>query len=155
MEIIMNTISDGRSRLKLRKFCCHSAVPRLLNVLRVLSTPCNKAYRRGRAFLREAAAPLLTLPSLFAIFPDTGLQASAAIEVPILLITGTHDFVDTGEALRAQFPAVANWDQFAPEETGHNLFIFPSHPLTFERIASWADQRVEKSRSQTKTVPFR
>jgi alpha-beta hydrolase superfamily lysophospholipase len=109
----------------------------------------------GRAFLREAAAPLLTLPSLFAIFPDTGLQASATIEVPILLITGTHDFVDTGEALRAQFPAVANWDQFAPEETGHNLFIFPSHPLTFERIASWADQRVEESRPQTKTVPFR
>ncbi len=92
----------------------------------------------GKLTLRAAGAPLLTQPGLFSMFPGASDRPSAAIDVPILVVTGTHDFVDAGEALHAQFSACPSLEIFRPEDTGHNLFIFPSRHASFERIADWA-----------------
>jgi hypothetical protein len=100
----------------------------------------DKAEPDGKLALRAAGEPLLTQPGLFSMFPGSSDPASAIIEVPILVVTGTHDFVEVGEALRAQFPACPRLDVFRPEDTGHNLFIFPSRGQSFDHIADWAER---------------
>lgn len=92
----------------------------------------------GKLALRKAGVSLLTLPGLFSMFPGISDRPSAAIDVPILVVTGTHDFVEAGEALREQFSACPALDIFRPADTGHNLFIFPSRADSFSRIADWA-----------------
>ncbi len=94
----------------------------------------------GKLALRAASAPLLTQPGLFSMFPGVSDRPSAKIDVPILVVTGTHDFVDAGEALHAQFSACPSLEIFRPEDTGHNLFIFPSRTASYERIADWTDR---------------
>ncbi len=94
----------------------------------------------GKHALRGAAAPLLTQPGLFSMFPGVSDKPSAQIEVPVLVVTGTHDFIEAGDDLRAQFPACTNFEIFRPEDAGHNLFIFPSRTVSFARIADWAQQ---------------
>jgi len=94
----------------------------------------------GKAMLRNAAAPLLTQPGLFSMFPGISDEASAAIDVPILVVTGSHDFVEAGDTLRAQFPACPKFEIFRPEDTGHNLFTFPSRTESFARIDAWAEK---------------
>lgn len=92
----------------------------------------------GNLALRTAAAALLTQPGLFSMFPGISDEASAAIDVPVLVVTGTHDFVEAGDDLRAQFPACPSFEIFRPEDTGHNLFTFPSRTESFARIDAWA-----------------
>lgn len=92
----------------------------------------------GRAALRGAVAPLLTVPGLHSMFPGVSDRASKTIEVPVLVVTGADDFADTGEELRDHFPKAADYQRFAPPDTGHNLFIFPSRVESFARIAGWA-----------------
>jgi alpha-beta hydrolase superfamily lysophospholipase len=92
----------------------------------------------GKLALRAADEPLLTQPGLFSMFPGASDRPSAAIDVPILVVTGSHDFVEAGEALRTQFSACPALEIFRPEDTGHNLFIFPSRDQTFARVADWA-----------------
>jgi alpha-beta hydrolase superfamily lysophospholipase len=91
----------------------------------------------GKLAQRAAAAPLLTMPGLFSMFPGVSDRASAGIEVPMLVVTGTHDFIEAGEALHAQFSACPSLEIFRPEDAGHNLFIFPSRAESFARIADW------------------
>jgi alpha-beta hydrolase superfamily lysophospholipase len=93
----------------------------------------------GKLALRAAGEPLLTQPGLFSMFPGASDRPSAAIDVPILVVTGTHDFIEAGEALHRQFSACPSLEIFRPEDTGHNLFIFPSRGESFARIADWAD----------------
>ena len=83
---------------------------------------------------------MLTQPGLFSMFPGVSDKPSAQIEVPVLVVTGTHDFIEAGDDLRAQFPACTNFEIFRPEDAGHNLFIFPSRTVSFARIADWAQQ---------------
>ncbi|MCB2048161.1 MAG: alpha/beta hydrolase [Novosphingobium sp.] len=92
----------------------------------------------GKAALRGAAAPLLTLPGLFSMFPGVSDEASSRIAVPILVVTGTHDFIEAGEALLEQFSTCPRLDIIRPEDTGHNLFIFPSRTESFAQISDWA-----------------
>jgi alpha-beta hydrolase superfamily lysophospholipase len=96
----------------------------------------------GKMALRGAAAPLLTLPGLFSMFPGISDRPSARIDVPMLVVTGTHDFIDAGEALHAQFAACPALEIFRPKDTGHNLFIFPSRTQSFDKIADWADRLI-------------
>jgi alpha-beta hydrolase superfamily lysophospholipase len=96
------------------------------------------AEAEGKLALQAAAAPLLTQPGLFAMFPGVNDASSALVEVPVLVVTGSHDFVQAGEALRDQFSACPALDICRPADTGHNLFIFPSRAETFARIADWA-----------------
>jgi len=93
----------------------------------------------GKLALRAAGEPLLTQPGLFSMFPGASDRPSAAIDVPILVVTGTHDFIEAGEALHRQFAACPRLEIFRPHDTGHNLFIFPSRGESFDRIADWAD----------------
>ncbi|MBV1918434.1 MAG: alpha/beta hydrolase [Sphingomonadaceae bacterium] len=92
----------------------------------------------GRAALRGAVAPLLTIPGLYSMFAGVSDRSSAEIRVPVLVVTGTDDFADAGEALRDRFCNAADYERFAPEDTGHNLFIFPSRTQSFDHIADWA-----------------
>lgn len=92
----------------------------------------------GRVALRGAAAPLLTLPGLYSTFPGVNDRSRAQIDVPTLVVAGTHDFAHVGESLRATFPNAPDFEHFAPDDTGHNLFVFPSRTQTFARIAQWA-----------------
>jgi alpha-beta hydrolase superfamily lysophospholipase len=91
----------------------------------------------GKLALRAAGVPLLTLPGLLSMFPGISDRPSAAIDVPVLVVTGTHDFVEAGEALHAQFSACPALEIYQPGDTGHNLFIFPSREESFARIAAW------------------
>ncbi|MBM3595774.1 MAG: alpha/beta hydrolase, partial [Alphaproteobacteria bacterium] len=93
----------------------------------------------GKLALQAAGEPLLTQPGLFSMFPGASDAPSASIEVPILVVTGSHDFIDAGEALHRQFSACPALEIFRPEDTGHSLFIFPSRGETFARIAGWAE----------------
>lgn len=93
----------------------------------------------GKEALRMAGEPLLTQPGLFSMFPGASDVPGAKIDVPILVVTGSHDFVEAGEALYRQFSACPSLEIFRPEDTGHNLFIFPSRAETFARIADWAE----------------
>ena len=92
----------------------------------------------GKLALRGAAAPLLTMPGLYAMFPGVSDRASAQIEVPVLVVTGTHDFVQADDRLRHQFAKSADLRMFHPHDTGHNLFIFPSRNESFAQIGHWA-----------------
>jgi alpha-beta hydrolase superfamily lysophospholipase len=94
----------------------------------------------GKLALRAAGEPLLTQPGLYSMFPGASDRPSARIAVPVLVVTGSHDFVEAGEALHAQFAASRRLEIFRPDNTGHNLFIFPSRNETFARIADWAGQ---------------
>lgn len=94
----------------------------------------------GNLALRKAAAALLTQPGLFSMFPGISDKPSAAINVPILVVTGTHDFIEAADSLQAQFPACPMFEIFRPEDTGHNLFTFPSRTESFARIDAWADR---------------
>jgi alpha-beta hydrolase superfamily lysophospholipase len=94
----------------------------------------------GKLALRAAGEPLLTQPGLFSMFPGASDRPSAAIDVPMLVVTGTHDFVEAGEGLRTQFSACPSLEIFRPEDTGHNLFIFPSREKSFATIADWAER---------------
>ena len=96
------------------------------------------AEPEGNLALRKAAAPLLTQPGLFSMFPGISDKASAEIDVPILVVTGTHDFIEAADTLHAQFPACPMFEIFRPEDTGHNLFTFPSRAESFARIDAWA-----------------
>lgn len=94
----------------------------------------------GRKVLRTAAAPLLTLPGMYSTFPGVSDRPSAKIDVPVLVVSGTHDFAHVGDGLRAQFANAPAFDHHAPDDTGHNLFIFASRATTFETIDRWARQ---------------
>lgn len=94
----------------------------------------------GKLALRGAGAPLLTQPGLFSMFPGASDRPSAMIDVPILVVTGTHDFVEAGEALHGQFSKCPSLEIFRPEDTGHNLFIFPSRVESFSRIGDWVER---------------
>lgn len=102
----------------------------------------DSADPEGKLAQRAAAAPLLTMPGLYAMFPGVSDEPSAKIDVPILVVTGAEDFIPAGEALRAQFPACPRLEICQPEDTGHNLFIFPSREESFARIANWAEEMV-------------
>lgn len=93
----------------------------------------------GKVALRGAAAPLLTMPGIYSMFPGVSDQPSAQIEVPVLVVTGTHDFVKADETLQRQFSSSLEVRIFQPQDTGHNLFIFPSKDASFAQIANWAD----------------
>ncbi len=94
----------------------------------------------GRMALRGASAPLLTMPGIYSMFPGVSDRASAQIKVPVLVVTGTHDFVTAGEELRQQFASSREVRIFSPEGAGHNLFIFPSRTESFATISDWADE---------------
>lgn len=96
----------------------------------------------GKLALRAAGEPLITQPGLFSMFPGASDRPSAKIDVPILVVTGTHDFIDAGEALHAQFARCPRLEIFRPENAGHNLFIFPSRGESYARIADWVDRLI-------------
>jgi pimeloyl-ACP methyl ester carboxylesterase len=110
------------------------------------SSHTDNADPEGKLALRAAGVELLTMPGLFSMFPGVSDRPSAAIKVPVLVVTGTHDFVEAGETLHAQFCACPALEIFRPENTGHNLFIFPSRTETFARIAQWAAHFSQYSR---------
>lgn len=94
----------------------------------------------GKIALCGAAAPLLTMPGIYSMFPGISDRASEQIEVPVLVVTGTHDFVQADERLQQQFGNSRDVRIFRPQDAGHNLFIFPSRDKSFAQIAEWADQ---------------
>lgn len=96
----------------------------------------------GKIALRGAAAPLLTMPGIYSMFPGISDRASAEIDVPMLVVTGTHDFVAADERLQQQFAKSGEVEIFRPQDTGHNLFIFPSRDESFARVTEWADRFV-------------
>ena len=82
---------------------------------------------------------IVSVRGVVTMFPGVSDRPSAKIYVPILVVTGTHDFIDAGDALDDQFSASPSLEVFRPNDTGHSLFIFPSRTETFARIADWAE----------------
>jgi pimeloyl-ACP methyl ester carboxylesterase len=97
----------------------------------------------GKVALRTSAAALLTMPGIYSMFPGVSDRASTSIEAPVLVVTGTHDFVAADERLHQQFAKSRDVRIFQPPDTGHNLFIFPSRDESFAQIADWAQQFAE------------
>ena len=91
----------------------------------------------GMQALRKVLAPVLAVAGMFSMIPGSTMQESSEIEVPILIVTGDLDFANPLTGVEALFPKAPEIKIYAPAQTGHNLFVFPSRFEVFSRVGDW------------------
>jgi pimeloyl-ACP methyl ester carboxylesterase len=98
----------------------------------------------GTKALKVVLAPVINVPTLFAILPGSHLPEMASIDKPLLVITGVHDFAYPPRDLDTLFANAPSISTFLPDGVGHNVFNFPSRDKVFAKIGEWLDERLTK-----------
>lgn len=92
----------------------------------------------GAEVLNEALAPLLTIAGLSSMIPGNISDATAQIDVPVMIARGEHDIAASLDATAAEFTGTDRLHLFELPAAGHNHNAGTNRQAMWQAMLDWA-----------------